>query len=116
MLRVEAKVKANMSGVASKVKHIASNRGLGMFLAGEAARGMDKFVPMRTGALASSASVSAFKVHYETPYAKYAYRGQGKKFSTDKHPNATAYWDRAYVASGGVEKLAKVGTAYLRSH
>lgn len=113
-LKVDAKVKANMSGVSSKVSRISKDSGLGTFLASEAARGMDKFVPMRTGALAASVRPSAFKVSYGMPYARYAYYGQGKRFTTDKHPNATAYWDRAYVAAGGARQLGEAGTNYLK--
>lgn len=118
MLKVDAKAKANMSGVASKVSRISKDKGLGRVLASQASMGMDKFVPKRTGALAASVSVdiSGFKVIYNAPYAVYVYNGRGKKFNRDKNPNATARWDEAYKAAGGDRQLAEVGTAYLRSH
>ena len=116
MLKVKATVKANMSGVSPKTSKISQDSGLGSILASEAAKGMDKFVPMRTGALAASVQASPFKVTYNTPYAKYAYRGKKKRFSTDKHPNATAFWDRAYVAAGGAKQLGEIGTKYVRTH
>ena len=113
-----SKVKADMSGVAAKIAKIKNDQGLGRVLASEAAMGMDKFVPMRTGALAASVSVdmSGFKVTYNTSYAIYAYKGRNMKFSHDKHPNASPYWNEAYIAAGGDKQLAEVGTAYLRSH
>lgn len=116
MLKVKAKTK--LSGISSKVSKIAKDKGLGRVLASEAAMGMDKFVPMRTGALAASVSLDSagFKVTYNAPYAVYVYNGKNKKFSTDKHPNASPFWDRAYKAAGGDKQLAEVGTAYLRSH
>lgn len=116
MLRVDAKVKADLSGVSSKVARLSKDQGLGSFLASEAARGMDKFVPMRTGSLANSAQAKPFKVTYSMPYAQRVYHGSGLRFTTDKHPNATAYWDRAYVAAGGAKALGEAGTSYMRSH
>lgn len=113
MLKVDAKVTANMSGVSAKLSKIAKDKGLGTFLASEAAKGMDKFVPMRTGQLAGSATPSPFKVTYSAPYAVYVYNGRGKKFSHDKHPNATAHWDEAYKAAGGASELGEAGTKYL---
>ena len=86
-----------------------------MFLAETAAEGMDKYVPMRTGALAGSVSSSPFKVKYAAPYAVYIYNGRSVKLTRDKHPLATPHWDRAYAIVDG-QKLGKAGTNYLRSH
>lgn len=103
----------NMSGVAAKLDRICTNRKLGAFLAAEAADGMDKYVPMRTGQLVESAEISPFKVTYKAPYAKYPFNGYGMKFRTDKHPLATSHWDRAYAAAEG-EKLGRAGTQFLK--
>lgn len=118
MFSIDAKVKANMTGVSSKIKKISKDRGLGRVLASQAAMGMDKFVPKRTGALAASVSVnsSGFKIAYNAPYAVYVYNGRGKKFNRDKNLNASPRWDEAYVSAGGGKQLGEVGTAYLRSH
>ena len=106
-------VKISMSGVASKVENIASNKRLGRFLANEAADGMDKYVPMRTGALAGSVTVSPFKVTYNAPYAVYMYNGRSMRLTRDKHPLATPKWDRAYaIVDGG--KLGKAGSKFLK--
>lgn len=110
---ISVKVKANMSGVASNVSKIASNKALGQFLASEAQRGMDKYVPMRTGALAGSVTVKPFHVIYTAPYAKYPYNGRGT-LSKDKHPNATSHWDRAYAIADG-QKLGQAGTRFLKT-
>ena len=111
-----SRVKADMSGVAAKVKKIKNDQGLKRVLASQAAMGMDKFVPKRTGALAASVSVaiSGSKITYNAPYAVYVYNGSNKKFSTDRSPLATAKWDDAYMESGGREQLAEVGTNYLK--
>lgn len=115
MLKVDAKVKANTSGISSKISKISKDQGLGMFLAETAAKGMDKFVPYRTGALASSATASPFKVSYAAPYAVYVYNGRSVKLTRDKHPLATPHWDRAYAIVDG-QKLGKAGTDYLKGH
>lgn len=114
MLKVDAKIKANMSGISSKLSKVSTDKGLGLFLANEAARGMDKFVPYRTGALSSFTVIKPFSVAYGVPYATYVYHGRGKAFNTNKHPNAQAYWDRAYIAAGGAKQLGEAGTNYLK--
>lgn len=106
-------VTVNTSGIGRKLDSICKNQSLGRFLATEAQKGMDKYVPMRTGALASSATIKPFHVIYTAPYAKYAYNGRGMHFSKDKHPNATSRWDRAYAIADG-DKLAKAATRFLK--
>lgn len=103
----------DMSGVAAKVRKISTNKRLGTFLANEAADGMDKYVPMRTGQLASSTRIEPFKVRYTANYARYPFNGYGMKFRTDKHPLATSRWDRAYASAEG-ERLGRMGTEYLK--
>lgn len=107
-------VKVDMSGVQSKLSKIASDKKLGLVLAQEAADGMRKFVPRRTGALMTSAKLSPFKVTYNTPYARRMFYGQGLRFSKDKHPLARARWDKAFIETGGAEKLGKAATNYLK--
>lgn len=105
--------KVDMSGVKAKVRKITTNRGLGLYLANEAADGMDKYVPMRTGQLASSTSVKPLVVKYTAEYAVYPFNGYGMKFRKDKHPLATSRWDRAYASASG-ESLGRLGTAYVK--
>lgn len=107
-------VKVDMSGVGRKLDKISSNKKLGQLLANEAAKGMDKYVPMRTGALKDFVVPTPFHVRYAAPYAKYVFNGRGMKFRKDHHPNATSHWDKAYVAAGGAEKLGKAGTDFLK--
>ena len=56
------KVTINMSGVSAKLDRIATDRGLGIFLATEAASGMDQYVPFRDGALSGSATPEPFEI------------------------------------------------------
>lgn len=110
---IDFKVKSNLSGASSKVKKISSNKSLGLFLANMAADGMNQYVPMDTGSLAGSAVASPFKITYSAPYAVYVYNGQGKNFSKERHPKATAEWNNAYKIAKGKE-LGKAGTDFLK--
>ena len=107
-------VKVDMSGVGRKITKICTNKKLGQHLANVAAKGMDKYVPMRTGQLSGSHTEKPFHVIYTAPYAKYPYNGRGMRFTKDHHPNATSHWDKAYAAAGGEEQLAKAGTDFLK--
>ena len=106
-------VTINMSGVSSKLDRIATDRGLGIFLATEAASGMDQYVPFRDGALSASAMPEPFSVTYGVPYAAKLYYGTDLNISRQGHPNATALWDKAYKAAKGGD-LARAGTRYVR--
>lgn len=106
--------RADMSGAEAKIGRICANRQFGQFLASTAERGMNPYVPFRTGALAASAVPSPFKVTYTASYAKYPFNGKNMTIRTEHHPNATSHWDRAYAIAKGQE-LGDAGTAYLRS-
>lgn len=113
-MKLKANVKVDMGNVPSKVRKVATSKPLGTFLATEAQKGMDKYVPKRTGALAGSATITPFHVTYNAPYATYPYHGRGMTFSLDKNPNATSFWDRAYAIADG-QKLGEAGTRFVRS-
>lgn len=55
---------------------------------------VDPYVPFREGNLAHNVDITADYVLYKVPYAKRMYYGKGFKFSKDKHPLATAEWDK----------------------
>lgn len=109
-----SKVRADMSGVDAKINKIKNDQGLGNVLASTAADGMDKYVPYRSSALATSVQHKPFVVTYNTPYARRMYYGEGFKFSTNGHLLASARWDQKYIEEGGLEELAKAGTNYLK--
>lgn len=107
------KIKVDMKGVGEKINRIKADEGLGRYLANEALRGMDKYVPARTLQLSKSAQVSKpFHVRYGANYARYPFYGKGH-IHQDVHPLATKRWDRAYAAAHG-DELGKAGTEYLR--
>ncbi len=59
------------------------------------------YVPMDTGTLDQTVNITKDYVEYKTPYAKRMYYGARINFSKDKHPLATAKWDKAMVAAKG---------------
>jgi len=75
----------------------------------------DPYVPFLEGPLSQSAlaQVTAEYVgyggsHYVTenrpagvPYGRYQYYGEGFNFTKDKHPKATALWDKAMMREQG---------------
>lgn len=87
--------------------------GARVFMAETAKTLMEPFVPMDTGALAGSASAFAGGVSYGAGYAAYNYYGDGKQFRQDKHPLASAYWDRAMMEVCG-DELVRLVDGYIR--
>ena len=90
-----------------------------LFLANEAYRLMDKFVPMETGQLAGNVDLEAkgnkATIRYRSPYAHRLFYGEGFNFSKEKHTHATARWDKAMLAVHR-EALVKAIQAYIRRH
>ena len=90
-----------------------------LFAAGEARRLMYDYVPMDTGALADTAEVSISdedgkaRVFYPQPYAAACYYGETLKFSSEKHQQATAFWDIAMMQSHKTE-LASCVDGYIK--
>lgn len=104
--------KAEMGGAVAKLRAIATDRQLGAYASEQAARLMEPFVPMDTGALAASAGKSQpWVVTYDTPYARRQYYGDGFNFSREKHPAAKARWDEG----PDWQELGDLLTAKLRS-
>lgn len=76
------------------------------FFTNECAKYMDRYVPFDEGSLAETVvqggqptrNVTANTITYEQEYAKVVYYGirNGKQINihTDKHANATTYWDK----------------------
>ena len=64
---------------------------------------MDRYVPYDEGNLADY-RIDDNQVIYQQPYAQYQYYGISKSgkllnYSTDKHPDASSYWDRKMVSA-----------------
>lgn len=69
------------------------------------------YVPMNTGYLDQTVDITKDYVHYKAPYAHKNWDGDGLNFSKDKHPLATAHWERSMAAAKG-QKLADDITEY----
>lgn len=96
---MSVKVTVHPERLKAVAKRIASDKGTGAFMASEAARGMDPYVPYRDGTLSASADTSRpFHVTYSTPYAARVYFGKNMTIHTDKHPKATKEWDQKWWA------------------
>ena len=110
-----ANVTIDTSGVSAKVAKMTGSALLA-FLASEARKGLDQYVPFRSGRLAASATSTPGVVTYSTPYARRVYYGDSLNFSRDRHPKARARWDGGFKAAGGAKRLGESGTAWVRSH
>lgn len=106
-------ITVDMAGAVRKVEALKTNKRLGDFMAAEAQRGMEPYVPMRTGALVTSAKSSPFEVEYTASYATYPYHGRNMTIRTEMHPLATREWDKAYAAAHG-EELGRAATSFAK--
>ena len=106
-----ATVTVNVS--CSEIKQALHGSRLGQFAANEAMKGMDDYVPYRTGQLADSASAKPWQVSYSANHARPVYYGTRKRFNRSMHAKACALWGDAYAKSNGA-KLAKAMTNYLK--
>jgi hypothetical protein len=78
----------------------------------------DPFVPMDTGLLAHDAidylvEGDAGIIHHKAPYASRIYYGEGYRFSKEKHPLASAQWDKAAIAAGKDKDLMESVQNYI---
>ena len=110
-----ARVSVDVSGVPSKLARIKGNEAFGLFMANEARRGMEPYVPARSGYLfRNGTNARAWAVDYDTPYAAHVYYGVGiKHYTSDPHPLAGRLWDVAYVRAH-LPELCKAGSNYLK--
>lgn len=110
---IKVSVDFDADGISKKLNDVKTSKKLGTFLAQEAERGMEPYVPMRTGALVASARTEHFAVEYTASYAKYPYKGKNMTIRTEMHPLATKEWDKAYAKAKGQE-LGRAATAFLK--
>ncbi len=72
-----------------------------------------KYVPMRTGYLMEYVEITPKYLRYIAPYAARMYYGINFHFRRDKHPLATAMWDKAAMQTQR-DKLVRSVSAYMR--
>lgn len=81
---------------------------------------MYDYVPMRDGFLSANVQISDECVHFLSPYAARMYTGAHYNFRKDRHPLATAYWDRAALSARkdrlthDIEQAALHGSATMQ--
>ena len=86
---------------------------VGIFTAETCGRYFNDYVPMKDGYLSQTYTTQPFKITYEQIYAHNMYTGVGYNFSTEKHSNATSYWDKAaMIAKGG--QISKEITEFIK--
>lgn len=90
------------------------------FFTNECAKAMDRFVPFDNGDLAATviqngeptSNVTANTITYEQNYAKIVYYGvrEGKPIiiHTEKHADATTYWDKQMWSAKGQDIVKRV--------
>lgn len=110
---MSAIVKTDFTGVHKKINNICKSDKVGLFMASECRKFMEPYVPMDTGMLAQTATVTPFNVTYEQPYATYVYQGNGMHFSKDKHPLATSHWEKPMITARA-NQLSNELTAYIK--
>lgn len=106
-------VRTDLAGLSGKVHEICTDDSTGLFMATEAMRGMNDYVPFRNGYLSASAMAKPFEVSYRTAYARYCYYGDRLNFRRERHAHAQAHWDQAYQTDHAAD-LANAVTAYLK--
>ena len=90
------------------------------FIAIEAEKIMEPYVPYDTGKLANYSlkiivGDTWAEIHYNAPYAaEVYYNKRGVVFKKVKHPLATSHWDKHSMAAGGKEKLAGAVSEYIK--
>lgn len=118
-------VKINPTSVIKARLGIEPNGPAQKFFTAECARQMDRFVPFDKGILAGTvvnggqvtANVTANTITYDQPYAEIVYYGirNGKNITihTDKHADATTYWDKRMWSVKG-QDIIKAVQEYIK--
>lgn len=87
--------------VDSIVKDAVKKRQTVMYMANTARKLMDPYVPMYMGNLAKHVTISGDEtkatITYTMPYAAQCFYATSRRFSKERHPYATAHWDKAMM-------------------
>lgn len=108
-MRISARINVDTREMRDKVMN---DRRLWTFAAVEWHRLYEKYVPMRTGALAGDVLYSPGEIEHVMPYARRMYNGENFRFDKTLHPKASAKWDQA-AAPTQLPKLASAIQAYI---
>lgn len=108
-------VRFEFNKIPRKLDKICKSDKVGLYTAQQAERLMAPYVPMDTGMLVDNTTVEPFKVTYNSTYANHIYERTNLNFNKEKHPLATAKWDRAMsIAKSG--QLATEVTNFIKKN
>lgn len=106
-----ADVQVDVNGITSRAEN---DRAFWTFAAEEWHRLYDPYVPMDEGMLKDTVVIRPKEIEHTQIYARYQYNGIGFNFRRDKHPKASARWDKA-AAPTQLPRLASSLQAYVDS-
>lgn len=72
------------------------------------------YVPMLTGTLTNTVSITPGQIEHTVPYARYQYEGTRFNFTRTYHPKASAHWDKAAEPTQKPKLIASL-QAYINS-
>lgn len=89
----------NEGSIYDKVQEITHNTGVQIDIAQQFINIVNPYVPCDTGNLSREVYITrsysdGMSIVYEAPYASKCYYGDDINFRKDKHPLATAHWDK----------------------
>lgn len=92
---IRTDVKVNLDGITQRVESVIHSDETMTEVHREFANIINPWIPYDTGRLADKdVRINAEGVTYYAPYASKNYYGDDIHHKTDKHPLATAYWDK----------------------
>lgn len=92
---------------------IMNDEGFWTFAATQWHRLYSPYVPMRTGKLKNTVSITPGQIEHTVPYARYQYNGTNFHFYKEENPKASARWDKAAEATQ-LPKLCSTLQAYIK--
>ena len=107
-MKVKTNVHISEEALNAKIEDLADDEVLMLQIHSLFERMMEPYVPYLHGPLSRTAEVSSEGVTYITPYARRQYKGEDFNHTLTTHPLASAYWDKAMMASQGDDFTAQV--------
>ena len=119
---IDFTVNVDITGIEKNFVNLTKDKATMLEVHNKFAQMCDPYVPMLNGPLHESAfaQVSEKCVKYggtaDVPYAAYQYYGVGFNHTIEKHPKATAMWDKAMMREQGEVFEAKVRDILVRRY
>lgn len=108
MASVTIEVKSKLSKVLQNRLAEINNPSTMLAIHNTLAKMCDPYVPFLEGPLSQTIEVSSEGVRYTQPYARYQYYGDNFNHTIERHPLASARWDKAMMRDHGEEFIAEV--------